>query len=531
MPKFTFDGREIEFTTQKSVLQAVLDAGIELPHYCYHPGLSAPASCRICLVEIEGIPKLVPSCYTPPREGMVVHCNNSTKAVANQKQVMEYLLINHPLDCPVCDKAGECLLQDYSYQYGRSQSRFEEDKIKNPKKDVGEHVLLYTDRCIMCTRCVRFTREIAGTSELMVDGRGHREEIDIAPGRPLNNKISLNVVDLCPVGALLDKSFLFQQRVWLLKRVASISPCDAGGENIWIDQNENVIYRIKPRYNPAVNHWWISNDTRHAYKAVAAPNRLTIPQTRELGGKSETSYRDAIKLADSTLRKIVAENGTGKLFAVLSPMLACEEAYLLGRYIRSIDSDALLVVGPVPMTDDDVFRHSVTGKETFRIQGEKVPNRRGVERVIAKLGGRSSTWADFTAGNGGEFKAGWITGGYLSTWATDVPAALRGRFLVAQDVLPNAIVEAADVVLPAAMWCEKDGCWENFQNRLQAFAKSVEPPGYARREGEVLDRLLGGAGVYDAARIRADMGDDFAKVELPANPETAAEPAMEFVEL
>ncbi len=153
------------------VLQACLDAGHPLPHYCYHPGLSIPASCRICLVEVEGIPKLVPSCQTPIRDGMVVH-SRSPKAVTNQKQVMEYLLINHPLDCPVCDQAGECFLQDYSYEYGRSESRFEEDKAKKPKKDVGENIYLYADRCIMCTRCVRFTREVSGTSELYVDGRG-----------------------------------------------------------------------------------------------------------------------------------------------------------------------------------------------------------------------------------------------------------------------------------------------------------------------------------------------------------------------
>jgi NADH-quinone oxidoreductase subunit G len=159
MPKITVDGKSIEAKDRQMILQACLDAGISLPHYCYHPGLSIPASCRICLVEVEGLPKLVPSCQTPVRDGMVVH-STSPKAVANQKQVMEYLLINHPLDCPVCDQAGECLLQDYSYEYGRSQSRFEEDKHKKPKKDVGLNVLLYNDRCIMCTRCVRFTREV-----------------------------------------------------------------------------------------------------------------------------------------------------------------------------------------------------------------------------------------------------------------------------------------------------------------------------------------------------------------------------------
>lgn len=188
MPKITVDGKQIECRDKVMILQACNEAGMERPQYCYHPGLSIVASCRICLCEVEGIPKLVPSCQTPIRDGMVVNFN-STKSVANQKQVMEYLLVNHPLDCPVCDQAGECSLQDYSYQYGRSESRFEEDKHKKPKKDIGLNVLLYNDRCIMCTRCVRFTREVVGTSELFVDGRGSKEEIEIFPGKPLNNKL------------------------------------------------------------------------------------------------------------------------------------------------------------------------------------------------------------------------------------------------------------------------------------------------------------------------------------------------------
>ena len=246
MPKITVDGRLVEAKDKQMILQACLDNHLQMPYYCYHPGLSIVASCRICLVEVEGIPKLVPSCQTPVRDGMVVH-TKSPKAVANQKQVMEYLLINHPLDCPVCDQAGECLLQDYSYQYGRSQSRFEEDKQKKPKKDVGRNIVLYNDRCIMCTRCVRFTREVTGTCELYVDGRGHKEEIDIFPGKPLDNPLSANVADICPVGALLDKDFLFKQRVWLLKQTPSVSPVDAGGENVWIEHNEGGVYRSKPR--------------------------------------------------------------------------------------------------------------------------------------------------------------------------------------------------------------------------------------------------------------------------------------------
>src|SRR5215203_4410878 len=336
MPRITVDGKTIEAKDRQMILQACNDAGIAVPQYCYHPGLSIPASCRICLVEVEGLPKLVPSCQTPVRDGMVVH-STSSKAIANQKQVMEYLLINHPLDCPVCDQAGECYLQDYSYEYGRSQSRFEEDKVKNPKKDVGENVMLYSDRCIMCTRCVRFTREVSGTAELFVEGRGHKEEIAIFPGKPLDNKLSGNVVDLCPVGALLDKDFLFKQRVWLLKEAPSISPVDSGGENIWLHYNQGVIYRVKPRFNPEVNQWWISDDTRYSYKPVQDANRLRGAKRMQYGAQVETEWGHAIESAVKGLSEAFKTNGAGSVYAVLSPMMSCEEAWLLGSWIRGVD--------------------------------------------------------------------------------------------------------------------------------------------------------------------------------------------------
>jgi NADH-quinone oxidoreductase subunit G len=534
MPKITVDARVIDCKDRTNILQACLDAGIEAPYYCYHPGLSVVASCRICLCEVEGIPKLVPSCQTQVRDGMVVHFR-STKAVANQKQVMEYLLINHPLDCPVCDQAGECLLQDYSYQYGRAQSRFEEDKAKKPKKDVGEHVLLYGDRCIMCSRCVRFTREVSGTSELYVNGRGHNEEIDIFPGKPLNNRLSGNVVDLCPVGALLDKDFLFQQRVWLLKRTASVSPVDAGGENIYLEWNEGKVYRIKPRYNADINKWWISDDTRYAYKALYSEKRLRTPMKKELGALTACGFNDALETAVAGLRQAVIDHGPGSAYAVLSPMMASEEAYLLGQWVRSIDPQALLVLGPVPRAgEDEVFRNYLSGQETYRIQAEKVPNRRGVERVIHKLGGAASDWDSFARG-AGRARAGWVVGGYLSDWiGADLPVGLRSGFRVVQDLLPTEVSRHADVVLPSAGWAEKSGSWENVSGRVQAFESAVPPPEGARREGEVFHRLLGRSGRYDPASVRSDLGEPFTSAQVPVAddaPGQTPEPAFAFVEL
>jgi NADH-quinone oxidoreductase subunit G len=532
MPKITVDGRVIDAKQGQMVLQACNDADVPIPQYCYHPGMSIVASCRICLVEVEGIPKLVPACQTPVRDGMVVYAKSS-KAIANQKQVMEYLLINHPLDCPVCDQAGECLLQDYSYQYGRSQSRFEEDKAKKPKKDVGLHVLLYNDRCIMCTRCVRFTREVAGTSELYVDGRGHREEIDIFPGKPLNNKLSGNVVDICPVGALLDKDFLFKQRVWLLKQVPSISPVDSGGENIYLEYNEGQVWRIKPRYNAEVNTWWISDDTRYSYKVVGDEKRLRTARKTQYGSQIDTSYSHALEAAKAGLVELVKTNGQGCIYAMMSPMMAIEEAWLFGRAIRELDPQATLVLGPVPTTgQNEIFKHSITGKKTFEIQAEKVPNAAGIRRVLSLLGGPQISYEELVkpkSTNPGvtKLKGGWIVGGYLSEWIGS--ATFPRGYKVVQDILPNKLVDSADVVLPAACWAEKDGSWENYAGKIQAFSAAVPPPEGTRREGDVYLNLLSRREMYNAETIRREMGEPFAAVQVETGKKD--EPAFAFAEL
>ena len=534
MPTITIDGEQVEAKPGQMILQAAVDAGIEIPHYCYHPGLSIVASCRICLAEVEGVPKLLPTCQTPVKDGMVVR-TNTPRSVANQKQVMEYLLINHPLDCPVCDQSGECYLQDYSYEYGRSQSRFEEDKIKQPKKVVGEHVLLYGDRCIMCTRCVRFTREVSGGGELLVSGRGHKEEINIFPGKPLDDNLSLNVVDLCPVGALLDRDFLFKQRVWLLKSARSISPADAGGENIFLQYNEGVIYRIKPRFNPDVNDWWISNDTRYSFKPLYEDERLRYGVAKINGIQRTVEPQAAIQAAEAGLRDRHEKNGDGSLFAVLSPMMACEEAYLLAKWVRGLDPQATLVLGPVPTAgEDEVYRHYLSGEETFRVQAEKVPNRRGVERVMEMLGGPTMRWPDLAdAGKTSKFKAGWVVGGYLSDWVGgDVPAIFNdGVFTVVQDLLPNALTQRADVVIPAAGWAEKAGCWENFEGKIQPFEAATDTPGMVPSEGEVYASLLGrGHDGYDVSSVREEMGGDFADVGF-GDLDAPADSPFEFAEL
>jgi NADH-quinone oxidoreductase subunit G len=302
---------------------------------------------------------------------------------------------------------------------------------------------------------------------------------------------------------------------------------DAGGENIWLEHNQNVIYRIKPRYNPDVNQWWISDDTRYSYKAVHDQKRLVRPARLQFGAQIHTSYENAIEQADAELKRTVKENGAGSLFAMLSPMMACEEAWLLGTYIRRLDPQAVLVMGPVPTTgQNEVFKNSITGQVTFVIQAEKVPNRRGVERVISLLGGPTATLEEL--GKSTRLKGGWIVGGYLSDWVTDALKLPRGVKVV-QDILPNKLTGSADALLPAAAWAEKDGCWENHAGRLQAFSAAVTPPAGAMREGDVYYRLLGRSGLYNAQAVRQEMGEPFASVQIPS--ERTEEPAFEFVEL
>ncbi|HZT81469.1 MAG TPA: 2Fe-2S iron-sulfur cluster-binding protein, partial [Gemmataceae bacterium] len=255
-----------------NLIQAAQKAGVFIPHYCWHPALTVVASCRMCLVEVgekrpDGSvamqPKVVPACQTPAKDNTVV-VTDSPRAKAAQAGTLEDLLLNHPLDCPVCDKAGECLLQDYSYRFGRAESRMIDDKRTPPNKpEISSTITLFTDRCIMCSRCVRFTREISGTAELEVVHRGDHAEIDIFPGEPLENKLAGNVVDLCPVGALCSKDFLYKQRVWFLKTQESVCADCSTGCSIHLDGNKSIIYRLRPRYNPQANGYFMCDEGRY----------------------------------------------------------------------------------------------------------------------------------------------------------------------------------------------------------------------------------------------------------------------------
>ncbi len=550
MPSITINGKVCEFEPGQVILQIALDQEIEIPHYCYHPGLSIVANCRICLGEVwapnprkdnklEPIPKLLPTCQTPAADGQVVY-TDSPKAIANQRAVMEYLLINHPVDCPVCDQAGECYLQDYAYQYGRGIARFAEQKIKQPKKDLGPHVLLYMDRCIMCTRCVRFCREVTGTSEITVENRGAHSEIDIFPGHPVDNELSANIIDLCPVGALLDKDFLFQQRVWYLSKTPSIDPLTSSGDNIFIEHNEGRVYRIRPRTNMELNRWWITDEVRYGWKFVHDEDRLTLPALR---GEDPFDPTEAPAAYEAAYAK--ANKGLSKaqhIAAMISPMLSCEDAYLLATYLLDLDTEVTFGIGPVPQEGEDK-----TFPGGFTVRAEKAPNARGVRRVLEKF---TANVRDFDAFAGRlrtdpKIDAVLLTGNYPSAWVTDDFAKAlkktRGRYLVLIDTLPNRLTARADVFIPGATWAEKAGTFENADNRLQAFERAINPIDYCKSESQIaLDLLADRRGeeptIFNAVRIHREMAEwrglnEFlTDVHRPA-AEALIESDMEVVEL
>ena len=384
MPTVLVNGIEVALGDKERLngIQAAARAGVEIPHYCWHAGLSVVASCRMCLVEagkkddktgkVAMQPRLVPACQTPATDG-TVFITNSEKVVNARAMVEEDLLLRHPVDCPICDKAGECTLQDYHFEYGQKERRADIKPFSSRRRSLGDTVTLFVDRCVMCTRCVRFTREISGTSELMVINRGAHEEIDVFRNDagdlqfPLANKLSGNVVDLCPVGALGDKDFLYQQRVWFMKSHDNVCAGCSTGCSIKVEENQDHIYRLKPRENPHVNQWWMCDEGRYGWKHVHDASRVTQLRRREKSAFANIEWTEFATEVDQKLRK------AGRLAAVLSPHLTVEEAYLLAAYFRSIDPAAVLAVGPI-LTEgmDERFPNG------FTIRAEKCPNRKGV---------------------------------------------------------------------------------------------------------------------------------------------------------
>ncbi len=487
-----------------NAIQMAQRVGVTIPYYCWHPALSVVANCRMCEIEVGAkdpktgeiklLPKLVPGCQTPARD-LTVLVTDSSKVKAHQRMIMEYLLLNHPLDCPVCDQAGECGLQDYSYRYGQSVHRFVDERTVNPRKEVSDLIQLNMDRCIMCTRCVRFAREISQTGELQVINRGNHAEIDIFPGEPLDNPLAGNVVDLCPVGALLDKDFLHRQRAWFLSKHNAVCTRCSTGCNITAEENRGTLWRFKPRHNPHVNDYWICDEGRYSYKAANDPDLLAAMYVRREDDLQPAHPPVALKLVDQRLKEIVRDGGV--VAGMLSPFLTIEEAYLLCRYLKQVSPSSVLAMGPVPTrgVDQTFLPDPIKGRtgdtsfvvpRPFTIHAEKCPNRRGVAAILEHFEGKLVEFDELKRrAAAGEFQGLFAASDSIDPWIDLADSeALRSRiqFVVLEDTTVTPLAQRADVVLAGATFAEKAGSYVNALGRLQ-YSEAALPP----RDGSLAD--------------------------------------------
>lgn len=529
MPTVIVNDKPVEIGPNERLncIQAAQRAGVEIPHYCWHPALSVVASCRMCLVEVgdkkpDGTvamqPKVVPGCQTPVKDGTVI-ISNSEKVKQAQQATLEYLLLNHPLDCPVCDQAGECGLQDYSYQYGRGYSRLQEPKNIKPDKDyIGDQITLFTDRCIMCTRCVRFTREISGSAELQVINRGSGEQIDIFPGEPCNNKLAGNVVDLCPVGALCSKDFLYQQRVWWLHVKDSVCPGCSTGCSITVEQNNDVLYRLKPRDNPLAQGYFMCDEGRFGWKYVHSEQRLTTPVQRSRENVVSQNWDIVLPATRSALETTI-KAAPKKFAALISPWATVEEASLLAKYLKGVSPDVTLALGTARrIGEDDRYPKNVHGQPSeptkFTIRAEKAPNRRGVESVLKHYQKAIVTQETIAQ----KVQRGELDGLYVlngdpeAVFAPEfVSKAAALKLLIVQDLLSSPLTDAAHFVLAGAAWAEKDGTFVNHAGLAQAIHRGLRGPGDARPDGRILWELAGRKGLFHAATLRQELAGEIAE--------------------
>lgn len=463
MPKLTIDGKEVEVAEGTTVFEAARESGIPIPHFCYHPKLSIAGNCRMCLVDIEKMPKPAISCNTVATEGMVVN-TKTEKVQALQKNVLEFILINHPIDCPVCDQAGECKLQEYYMDYTMTDSDFREAKVKKPKRvDLGPNVVLDDERCILCSRCIRFCDEITKTSELCFTERGDRSTLRTFPGKELDNKYSLNTVDICPVGALTSKPFRFQKRVWLLKSVPSICSGCSTGCNIYMDYDDGKVWRYRTRENEAVNECWTCDPGRLSFP-LHNENRMTRPMARIDGELQDVTISEALSEIVGALNNLGGEEAV----LVGSALESNENNVALKKFGQALGiQDLQYSAKDVPHPDSD----------DLLIKADKNPNRAGVEHLGFK---------EFSGGTGvkvvlaleGMAKA------HLARLKEEDPVLF---ILLATHRGPET--ELADVILPTATFGEQAGSFTNFQKRVQKFERALMPQGMILPAWKWLERI------------------------------------------
>jgi NADH-quinone oxidoreductase subunit G len=373
MVEIELDGQKVEVAEGSMVMHAAEKAGTYIPHFCYHKKLSIAANCRMCLVDVEKAPKPMPACATPVTQGMIVR-TKSDKAIAAQKSVMEFLLINHPLDCPICDQGGECQLQDLAVGYGGTQSRYEEEKRVVFHKEVGPLISMEEmSRCIHCTRCVRFGQEVAGAMELGMSNRGEHAEIETFLGQTIDSELSGNMIDICPVGALTSKPFRYHARTWELSRRKSVAAHDSSGANLIVQVKNNQVMRVVPLENEDVNECWIADRDRFSYEALNGTERLTRPMLKQGGEWKEVDWQTALEYVANGLKNIQRDHGANSIGALVSPHSTLEELYLAGALMRGLGSDNI----------DHRMRHAeFAAADGVRTLGTSIASLSTLQRVL-----------------------------------------------------------------------------------------------------------------------------------------------------
>jgi NADH-quinone oxidoreductase subunit G len=496
MPKFILDGREIETAQGKTIIEAAYQNGIEIPHFCWHPELSVAGNCRMCLVEVgnprrdrEGniekdengnpviafIPKLQIACATPVSEGMVVK-SVSDKAVEAQEAVMEFLLINHPLDCPICDEAGECKLQDYAFNHSKGQSRFIEEKNHKPKRQIwGPNVMFDAERCISCSRCIRFSEEVAKQEVLTFVQRGDHVTIELFDGTVWDNPYSMNVIEICPVGALTSPDFRFKSRVWEMSFNPSISFADGSGSNTFLGVRNNKILRVQPRTNMNVNKYWLTDDARLNYYNFVNENRVTDPMIKVEGKLRKSTWEDTNAFFKKSLSTIIPES----IMVLGSGKATNESNYILKKFASDI----------LKTKNIDFLEHIDKGMEDdFLGNADRTPNSLGAKTLGMNANGNVNQKNLVEKINSGQIKALILMEEDLDGYKEIYDSLDKLDILIVFAYNDTELTRKANIVFPASTYAESEGTYTNTKGRVQHFEPALVTKENLRTMGMKLSR-------------------------------------------
>jgi NADH-quinone oxidoreductase subunit G len=483
MPNVTINGKSIDVPKGTPIIRAAAMLGFNIPHFCYHPALSSPANCRMCLVEVEKARKLEPSCYLKCTDGMVVH-TESAKVIAARRSVMEFILVNHPVDCPICDQAGECKLQDYYMAYDHKPSRLNTQKNAKVKVyPIGPHVVYDGERCILCTRCIRFCDEVTATSELTVAERGDRSYIRTFPGRELDNPYSMNVTDICPVGALTTRDFRFKCRVWLMSSTDSVCTGCSRGCNVHMEHFQGQVQRYRPRFNRDINEYWMCDVGRLSYKELHTDRNLQL----FVKGQSDISWPRAARQVADQLKQLRAAGTPPAL--LLSAQASSESLWAARAFAESVlGTQQIYWTGKADGDSDELL-----------IRSDKNPNRAGVEVVFGADVLANDARRLLSDLSDGRVSGLWMMGSALPFSDSDVVLFMKLAaalpFVALQASHRGALSDIASIVLPAATHAEQEGTFVNGDGHVQSFYRAFEPAGVALPDWQIFQRISRAAGV------------------------------------